>query len=152
MLQSVGQNPWNLPLRVTLLAKYSILIEAADTFSRTGLVRAPLVPTFIQTVAKNLVLWTIVRPFPAIALSPAYTILLLAWSTGEIIRYGYFTLMLSGFTSRAMVWLRYSAFVLIYPTGIGAEMWLVWRAIEGSEGGLVRKTMYGELALYVPGE
>jgi very-long-chain (3R)-3-hydroxyacyl-CoA dehydratase len=60
-----------------------------------GLVKAPLLPTFIQTVAKNLVLWQIVRPFAAAQQSPAYTLLLAAWSIGEIIRYTYFVFHLS---------------------------------------------------------
>jgi very-long-chain (3R)-3-hydroxyacyl-CoA dehydratase len=115
-------------------------------------VRAPLIPTFIQTVAKNLVLWTIVRPFPVIALSPAYTILLTMWSIGEVIRYGYFTLMLSGFTHHFIIWLRYSAFILIYPIGISAEMWLVYKAIGESDSAWLTAIMYGELGLYFPGE
>ncbi|KAI9052275.1 hypothetical protein LZ554_003630 [Drepanopeziza brunnea f. sp. 'monogermtubi'] len=120
--------------------------------THAGLVRAPLIPTFIQTVAKNLVLWTIVAPFPAVALSPAYTVMLVMWSSGEVIRYGYFALMLSGLLPGFLVWLRYSAFVAIYPVGIGAEMWLVWRAIGESASKWVTGLMYGELlALYLPG-
>jgi very-long-chain (3R)-3-hydroxyacyl-CoA dehydratase len=106
-------------------------------------------------VAKNLILWTIVRPFPVIALSPAYTVLLAMWSVGEVIRYGYFTLMLSGLlltASNFVVWLRYSAFILIYPIGIGAEMWLVYRAIGKSDSAWLTAVMYGELGLYFPGE
>ncbi|EKD14866.1 uncharacterized protein L3040_003917 [Drepanopeziza brunnea f. sp. 'multigermtubi'] len=117
-----------------------------------GLVRAPLIPTFIQTVAKNLVLWTIVAPFPAVALSPAYTVMLVMWSSGEVIRYGYFALMLSGRRPGFLVWLRYSAFVGIYPVGIAAEMWLVWRAIGEPASKWVTGIMYGELlGLYLPG-
>ncbi|KAL3421661.1 protein tyrosine phosphatase-like protein [Phlyctema vagabunda] len=117
-----------------------------------GLVRAPLIPTFIQTVAKNLVLWTIVRPFPRITESPAYTALLITWSISETIRYSYFAMMLSGQMPRFMPWLRYSAFVLIYPVGISCEMWLVYRAIGESRNPSVMAIMWAELVLlYTPG-
>ncbi|KAG9240706.1 tyrosine phosphatase-like protein [Calycina marina] len=119
--------------------------------SAIGLVRAPLIPTFIQTVAKNLILWTIVQPFPSIASSPAYTILIIAWSTGEVIRYLYFSLLLSGVVPKFITWLRYSAFVLIYPIGIGSEMWLILQAIGQCDQGWLLDVMWGELALYIPG-
>jgi very-long-chain (3R)-3-hydroxyacyl-CoA dehydratase len=115
-------------------------------------VRAPLGPTFVQTVGKNLVLWTIVRPFPQITTSPAYTTLLLMWSVGEVIRYSYFTLMLSGINPKSFVWLRYSAFILIYPLGIASEMVLVYRAIGETDKAWLTTVMWGELALYIPGE
>lgn len=79
--------------------------------------------------------------------------MLVMWSVGEVIRYGYFALMLSGLALNFLVWLRYSAFVLIYPIGIGAEMWLVWRAIGESDVAWLTGIMYGELwLLYLPGQ
>ncbi|KAH8597316.1 tyrosine phosphatase-like protein, partial [Bisporella sp. PMI_857] len=116
-----------------------------------GLVKAPLLPTFIQTVAKNLVLWQIVRPFAAAQQSPAYTLLLAAWSIGEIIRYTYFVFHLSDAVPPNLIWLRYSAFVVLYPIGIGSEMWLLLKAIGASENVWVTGVMWFEMALYPPG-
>ena len=80
-----------------------------------------------------------------------YSLLLIAWSTGEVIRYSYFTLMLSGYAPGIIVWLRYSAFVIIYPIGIGSEMWLVYRAIGECDQAWLIAVMWAELALYIPG-
>lgn len=69
-----------------------------------------------------------------------------------MIRYGYFTLMLIGHIPKSIVWLRYSAFVLIYPIGISAEMWLVYRAIGESSSIGLTGVMVFELGLYFPGK
>lgn len=60
--------------------------------------------------------------------------------------------MLSGHIPKFVVWLRYSAFVLIYPIGIAAEMWLVYRAIGETKSNGLTALMVFELGLYVPGK
>jgi hypothetical protein len=59
--------------------------------------------------------------------------------------------MLSGFIFRPIIWLRYSAFLIIYPIGIGCEIWLVIRAIQECNVAWLTAIMWGEVALYFPG-
>jgi very-long-chain (3R)-3-hydroxyacyl-CoA dehydratase len=59
--------------------------------------------------------------------------------------------MLSGLASRTIVWLRYSVFILIYPIGIGCEIWLLVHAIQECDELWFDIVMWFELALYVPG-
>lgn len=120
----------------------------------TGLVRAPLLTTIMQVASRFLLVWGIVYVFPATALSPMYSTMLLAWSVTEVIRYSYFAINLAyGTVPAALVWARYNAFFVLYPLGISSECWLVWLASGPAKwkyDGL-DWALYLVLAIYVPG-
>ena len=122
----------------------------------TGFVRASLPTTILQVASRLLLIWAIVHPFPALAhRSLAYSTMLLAWSTSEVIRYSYFAVNLAwGRVPYLLTWLRYNSFFVLYPLGIASECWLVWLAMGPA------RQMWGEvgvwalraiLAVYVPG-
>ncbi|KAI1337725.1 tyrosine phosphatase-like protein [Xylariaceae sp. FL0016] len=98
--------------------------------SSLGIVRAPLFTTFMQVFSRYAIVWGVTHPFPYVAASPAYTTMLVAWGTTEVIRYSYFALTLSGFQPDALHWLRYHAFFVLYPLGITSEALLIWFAVE----------------------
>jgi very-long-chain (3R)-3-hydroxyacyl-CoA dehydratase len=82
-----------------------------------GLVRASPVTTAIQVIGKNLVVWTVMVQFPEVIVGQAnqdsvgiwgFLGCVVFWSLSEIIRYGYFTvLLLTGDTPSWLKWLRY---------------------------------------------
>ncbi|KAI1268570.1 tyrosine phosphatase-like protein [Xylariaceae sp. FL1019] len=94
-----------------------------------GIVRAPLFTTFMQVFSRYAIVWGITDLFPQLGASPAYSSMLVAWATTEVIRYSYFALTLSGWQPSALHWLRYHAFFILYPLGISSEAWLIWRAV-----------------------
>jgi hypothetical protein len=49
---------------------------------------------------------------------------------------------------------RYTMFYALYPIGIGAEWWLLYRAIAPAReiSGVIAVVFYGCLAAYVPGK
>ncbi|KAI1494820.1 tyrosine phosphatase-like protein [Biscogniauxia mediterranea] len=97
-----------------------------------GIVRAPLITTFMQVFSRYALVWGIVDAFPGLAVSsPAYSTMLAAWATTEVVRYSYFALGLSGLQPAALHWLRYHAFFVLYPVGISSEAWLIWSAAAG---------------------
>ncbi|KAI5928445.1 tyrosine phosphatase-like protein [Camillea tinctor] len=97
-----------------------------------GIVRAPLITTFMQVFSRYALVWGIADQFPALAAgSPAYSSMLVAWATTEVVRYSYFALGLSGLQPAALHWLRYHAFFVLYPLGISSEAWLIWAAAAG---------------------
>ncbi|XP_030521582.1 very-long-chain (3R)-3-hydroxyacyl-CoA dehydratase PASTICCINO 2A isoform X2 [Rhodamnia argentea] len=93
--------------------------------------------------------------------------LVISWSITEIIRYSFFGMKETlGFTPSWLLWLRYSTFLLLYPTGIASEVGLIYIAlpyIKRSEKYCVRmpnKWNYSfdyfyaailALGIYVPG-
>jgi hypothetical protein len=48
---------------------------------------------------------------------PSLHAMLFAWCITEVVRYGYFALKQVGVESRALTWLRYSLFIVLYPIG-----------------------------------
>ncbi|EUC35757.1 hypothetical protein COCVIDRAFT_41016 [Bipolaris victoriae FI3] len=119
-----------------------------------GLIKSPVSTTALQVVTRVIQVWMVWFCFPtSTASSNAYLALLLAWSTADTIRYLYLALNMHGRAPGWLVWLRYTMFYPLYPVGIGAEWWLLYRAAEpaASINGLIPPFFYFCLALYVPG-
>lgn len=112
-----------------------------------GLVRSPAAVTAMQVASRLWVLWGVVaaapqstttRPLtllplppglPAASLSLSLATLLTAWCLSEVVRYGFFALKEAGLQPFFMLWLRYSAFLALYPLGVGSELAMVWLAL-----------------------
>lgn len=106
-----------------------------DTWNNSGVVRAPLMTTLMQVSSRFALVWGAVHFYPSVATSPAYSSMLLAWSTTEVIRYLFFALSLSGgYEPAVLQWLRYSGFYVLYPVGISSELWELFLAF-----GIARK-------------
>lgn len=118
--------------------------------------RAPLFTTLIQVASRFVLVWGIAQHFPdTVASSTAYTTMLLAWSTTEVIRYSYFAVNLKdGKVPAWLLWLRYNTFFVLYPLGIGSECWLIFLSTEPARkmDWRVEWALWAVLAVYVPGE
>ena len=110
----------------------------------------------MQVASRLVVVWLVVDLFPdSTTPSPLYSTMLLAWSISEIIRYSYFVLNLSYGVPELLTWLRYNAFFVLYPLGIGSEMILIWKAKGGAERrglDVVRYAYWGQLLIWFAGE
>ncbi|OLN83685.1 putative very-long-chain (3R)-3-hydroxyacyl-CoA dehydratase 2 [Colletotrichum chlorophyti] len=118
-----------------------------------GVVRAPVFTTVMQVLSRFVLVWGVVYPFPFLARSNWYTSMLLAWSITEVIRYSYFALNLSGIQPKALTWLRYNTFFVLYPIGITSECALIYYSSGPLKewGAIFPWVAYGILAVYVPG-
>jgi len=126
----------------------------------------------MQIASRILLVWVIADQFPfTVSTSPAYSTMLLAWSITEVVRYTYFVFMLTGRVPDILQWLRwvnkseghfqdalliggrYNTFYILYPLGIGSEMWLVYKSITpaGRRNPLFEYILWAILAIYVPG-
>ena len=68
---------------------------------------------------------------------PVLPILFVVWGLSEIIRYPWYTLTSLGLCPKFLTWLRYSAFIILYPIGILGELggyWAAWSQIESYAG------------------
>ncbi|KAK0623072.1 tyrosine phosphatase-like protein [Immersiella caudata] len=120
----------------------------------TGVVPAPFFTTAMQVFSRLLLMWGITYPFPALNVSPFYSSMLVAWSTTEIIRYSYFVFKQFDMVPGALHWLRYSAFLILYPIGITSEVAMIILALRGPADTLHEfypAALLGILASYVPG-
>ncbi|KAL6012584.1 Very-long-chain (3R)-3-hydroxyacyl-CoA dehydratase PASTICCINO 2A [Asimina triloba] len=77
-----------------------------------GLVRSPVSATLPQIGSRLYVTWGIL------------------WSFPEIIRYSFFGMKEAlGFAPSWLLWLRYSTFLVLYPSGITSEVGLIYTAL-----------------------
>lgn len=79
----------------------------------------------------------------------------LAWGCSEMIRYAFFVgQLLRGEPFGWIKWLRYNAFLVLYPFGLVSEAWLVYLAlVRGAGAGPVyRGYLFLGLLTYLPGE
>jgi very-long-chain (3R)-3-hydroxyacyl-CoA dehydratase len=90
----------------------------------------------MQVFSRLILVWGISKPFPELDASPFYTSMLLAYGMTEVIRYGYFVMKLVGFLPYVANWLRYSAFLVLYPLGISSEYALMILAFRGPAANL----------------
>lgn len=100
-----------------------------------GVVRSPLAATVLQISSRLFITWGILYSFPETSESWLLTSLILSWSVTEVIRYLFFCLKEAfGHTPDALLWLRYSTFFVLYPTGILSEVGLIYLALPYIKG------------------
>ncbi|GAA5905183.1 hypothetical protein JCM6882_000402 [Rhodosporidiobolus microsporus] len=99
------------------------LFEVAHSALR--LVRSPLGTTVAQVASRLALVWGVCEFFPEVPHSPFYISMVTAWSLAEIIRYVHYATGLLGMKVRALEWLRYTAFYILYPVGAGSEAVLI---------------------------
>ncbi|KAG1660348.1 hypothetical protein FOA52_014401 [Chlamydomonas sp. UWO 241] len=126
-----------LPLMVSQTAAVMEIVHSA-----IGVVRSPLFVTATQVFSRLWILWGIVVPVSGPVLSGSvgfpgipplacfsFTSLMVAWATTEVIRYSFFGLKELGSVPYISLWLRYSAFIPLYPIGVASELTMVWLAM-----------------------
>lgn len=133
----------------TLTAPWTIVIQCFAIIeiynSATGKVRSPLFTTTLQVASRLLVvlgLWTYLWTSSPGNYSIAYFTCHLAWCCAEVIRYYYYATHLMAQHSNLigngiikevppnLEWLRYNAFLILYPLGISSECYMIYRAVQ----------------------
>jgi very-long-chain (3R)-3-hydroxyacyl-CoA dehydratase len=90
----------------------------------TGLVRSPWTTVALQVASRVLLVWGYSKPFTACQEHWSLYLMVASWSISEIPRYLFY--VFSQFQSAAEIpyvifYLRYSLFMVLYPTGISGE-------------------------------
>ncbi|XP_004509689.1 very-long-chain (3R)-3-hydroxyacyl-CoA dehydratase PASTICCINO 2A-like isoform X1 [Cicer arietinum] len=95
-----------------------------------GLVRSPITATLPQIGSRLFLVWGILWSFPETRTHLLVSSLLISWSITEIIRYSFFGFKEAfGSAPSWLLWLRYSTFLILYPTGISSEVGLIYIAL-----------------------
>ncbi|GLT33682.1 hypothetical protein SLA2020_082460 [Shorea laevis] len=135
LTESGHEQVYNAVEKPLLLAQTSAVLEILHGL--IGLVRSPISATLPQIGSRLYVTWGILWSFPEIQKHVLVSSLVISWSITEIIRYSFFgTKEAFGSAPSWLLWLRYSTFLLLYPSGITSEVGLIYNAlpyIKGSE-------------------
>mmetsp|Transcript_149518 Transcript_149518/g.261260 ORF Transcript_149518/g.261260 Transcript_149518/m.261260 type:complete len:734 (-) Transcript_149518:109-2310(-) len=106
------------------------LAVAEICFALLGMVRSPVATTGMQ-VFSRLMLVECVR-YSTVAQGNDNIFLwmmCIAWSVTEIVRYSFYALNLAGISLMPLTFLRYTLFLVLYPTGVAGEMGCLWKSI-----------------------
>ncbi|GKV23511.1 hypothetical protein SLEP1_g33224 [Rubroshorea leprosula] len=135
LTESGHEHVYNAVEKPLLLAQTAAVLEILHGL--IGLVRSPISATLPQIGSRLYVTWGILWSFPEIQKHVLVSSLVISWSITEIIRYSFFgTKEAFGSAPSWLLWLRYSTFLLLYPSGITSEVGLIYNAlpyIKGSE-------------------
>ncbi|CAI5509558.1 unnamed protein product [Closterium sp. Naga37s-1] len=114
-----------LPLQIAQTAALMEIIH-----SILGIVRSPVSATLPQIASRLFLVWGVLYPAPQVREHVLVASLLLSWSITEIVRYSFFAVKEAfGFTPAPLLWLRYSMFFVLYPSGITSEVGLAFLAL-----------------------
>ncbi|KAG2694339.1 hypothetical protein I3760_08G138900 [Carya illinoinensis] len=126
--ESGHEQVYNAVERPLQFAQTAALLEIIHGL--VGLVRSPISATLPQISSRLYLTWGILWSFPQTQGHVLVTSLVISWSITEIIRYSFFGMKeVLGFAPSWLLWLRYSTFLLLYPTGITSEVGLIYVAL-----------------------
>ena len=60
--------------------------------------------------------------------------MVLSWAMTEVIRYSFYACSLVGMTPYTLLYLRYTTFYLLYPSGASSEAFLIYATLPALEG------------------
>lgn len=126
--ESGHQQVYDAIERPLQLAQTAAILEILHGL--VGLVRSPVTATLPQISSRLFVTWGILWSFPETRAHILVSSLVISWSITEIIRYSFFGVKEAfGSAPSWLLWLRYSTFLLLYPTGITGEVGLTYIAL-----------------------
>ena len=120
-------------LHVWSMVEYPLkLVQTFAVFeiihSLVKIVKSPVTTVAMQILSRLWMLWAILNVCESSQTSYFFALAISSWSMVEVPRYSYYTCeMLTLFDVRYkcpsfLVWLRYSLFLVLYPTGIAGEI------------------------------
>ncbi|KAK4013158.1 very-long-chain (3R)-3-hydroxyacyl-CoA dehydratase 2 [Daphnia magna] len=94
-----------------------------------GITPSNTVITFAQVYSRVFLIWPILYNVPDARDQIGFSLLLLAWTVTEVLRYLYYVLNLISFVPGILLWCRYTFFIILYPAGVTGELLCCYRAL-----------------------
>lgn len=129
LIESGHEQVYDAVQKPLLLAQTAAVLEIVHGL--IGLVRSPISATLPQIGSRLYVTWGILYSFPETRTHFLVSSLVISWAITEIIRYSFFgTKEVFGSAPSWLQWLRYSTFMLLYPSGISSEVGLIYTGLQ----------------------
>ncbi|CAH2355010.1 very-long-chain (3R)-3-hydroxyacyl-CoA dehydratase Phs1p [[Candida] railenensis] len=125
--------------------------------SLVGLVPSPLPTLLLQLTARLLITQGISYKLPQSAgnYSWGYATLSFVWSVSDLIKYAFYFAKLFSRKGQGvpagLTWLRYTAFIVLYPLGLVGESHTVYLSLDAAQGSHYYWFLIFALASYIPG-
>eukprot|EP00798_Chlamydomonas_sp_ICE-L_P020085 gene20085-26802_t len=99
----------------------------------TGLVPSSPVSAFTQWIGRSHALFCILLSVSSVQSTVFGPLMLFVWAVAEVVRYPWYALTCIGQCPTWLTWLRYTAFIPLYPVGVVCEMALLVLALPTLE-------------------
>lgn len=106
--------------QVLVASQTAMLLEILH--SLLGLVPSPVATVAIQVGSRIFIVWGHLYWVPACQQHWSLVLMIVSWGVTEVVRYAFYFCGLLGFVPYPLFWLRYSLFMVLYPTGITGEV------------------------------
>lgn len=139
-----------------LLVKVQVFCSSMELFhSIVGVVSTPVSVAGMQALARLLIVLGIcykVPYSPANYSITAFSVMQIAWSISDVIRYAYYNYKLKGGNiPDKLTWFRYNGFLVLYPMGLFSELYIVYSTLNSVKGSKYYHFLVFALVAYVPG-
>jgi len=136
---------------VLKIVQTSAILEIAHAALK--LVRSPVGPTFLQVFSRLALLWGFTAPFAEAHNHWSAYLMIASWSLVEVPRYLFYAMNLFTENVFAPIFkLRYSLFMVLYPSGISGEILQILQVLPLLRDNVFNfYLVFGLLLLYVPG-
>eukprot|EP00421_Protoceratium_reticulatum_P003738 CAMPEP_0168362502 /NCGR_PEP_ID=MMETSP0228-20121227/3211_1 /TAXON_ID=133427 /ORGANISM="Protoceratium reticulatum, Strain CCCM 535 (=CCMP 1889)" /LENGTH=1637 /DNA_ID=CAMNT_0008375205 /DNA_START=24 /DNA_END=4937 /DNA_ORIENTATION=+ len=105
---------------VLAVVQTAMLLEIAHAI--LGLVPSPVITVAIQVMSRIFILWGHLLWVPACQQHWSFLVLVSSWGVTEVVRYLFYFFGILGSVPYPLFYLRYSLFMVLYPTGITSEV------------------------------
>jgi len=105
-----------------VLTVFQTLMVAEIVHSIIGLVPSPVMTVVIQVGSRIFVLWGHTAMVPECQQHWSSSMMMILWGIAEVARYLFYFTNILGTVPYPIFWLRYSLFIVLYPTGISGEI------------------------------
>jgi len=143
------------PIKVWNSLGFTVIVVQTLAFleiihSLLRFVSSPLLPTVMQVSSRLFLVWVITSQSLLAQQHYSLYFMLFSWSLIEIPRYLFYAFNLFPPGPYILFWLRYSLFVILYPTGIYGELGQIWNTMKGVEGTFYWNFLAFVLVIYIP--
>lgn len=105
---------------VLVAVQTAMLLEIGH--SLLGLVPSPVIVVALQVLSRIFIVWGHLYWVPACQQHWSLFLILVSWGVTETVRYAFYFAALLGGVPYPLFWLRYSLFMVLYPSGITGEL------------------------------
>jgi len=110
---------WSLVGKAVMAFQFGAILEVLHAM--LGLVKSR-VPTMAVQIASRVGVVALICLVPEVQTHWVLTLLLFSWAITEVVRYSFYTLYLFQAVPYLLSWLRYSLFIVLYPSGVSGEV------------------------------
>mmetsp|Transcript_28125 Transcript_28125/g.90666 ORF Transcript_28125/g.90666 Transcript_28125/m.90666 type:complete len:799 (-) Transcript_28125:124-2520(-) len=144
---------WGRSSKYVIVGQLLMILEVFHAV--LGMVRSPVFTTWLQVQSRLWILFATMACASAQS-QPFCGLMVLSWSLVEIVRYSFYLCALFLVAAKvpyALFWARYSAFFVLYPTGIAGELGTALSVVASSKdfSSSVLFVIKCIMALYIPG-